>query len=149
VEELLDKPTSHDSDKSTSHDLEKEKIKAVLKVLQTERDRNAIEEEDRNEMGDSIGASVTHQDEKTTDGAGQLRAQVNNALNILVRNATEEFGFAPRDVYEGILDIPSARHAHAAALRKLDYSKLLAIVDAFSEDCELNDVSHRVVALQC
>jgi len=46
---------------------------------------------------------------------------VDKALEILVRNATKEFGFAPRDVYNGVLLLPKTRWWHAKAMDKLKY----------------------------
>jgi len=129
-------------------------IDAALEVLQMERKREAETEETggegRNGVGDGITASATDQDEIMGE-AGQLPAPeeitVDNVLKILVHNATEEFGFAPRDVYEGVLDLPSTMASHAAAVRRLNYSKLIALVETFSDKRELDDFSHRVVAV--
>ena len=57
------------------------------------------------EMDDGTGAMTTDQDEDMAGALGQstaLEKKVDNALKILVRNATEEFGFAPRDTYDCI-----------------------------------------------
>ena len=89
-------------------------IDAVLKVLQTD----SREKEDR----DEIGASATDQDKNMVEEAGQpqaLAGKVDSALEILVHNATEEFGFAPRDVYNGVLELPDTRKQHAIAVEKL------------------------------
>jgi len=68
-----------------------ETIDAVLKVLQAEKT------EDRDRMGDDIGRSATDRDIDMVDGTGQPQAPMGNvddALKILVYNATQEFGFA-------------------------------------------------------
>ena len=130
LEKLLDKPTSSTTDN--------EREKAVLEVLQMERDKKLMGE----------------QDENTVDEASQPQVQVDkvdkvdSALKVLVRNATEEFGFVPRDVYEGVLDLPSVRELHAKALENFDYSALVALVGTFSKKRELQGVSHRVVAVR-
>ena len=46
---------------------------------------------------------------------------VGDALKILVRNAIEEFGFAPRDVYEGVFRLSMVMVDHAEAIEHLDY----------------------------
>ena len=84
------------------------------------------------------------------DETDQLRApvdEVDNALKILVRNATEEFCFAPRDVYDGVLDLPMMRLQHTASVRIFSYSKLKAIVEMFSMKHELDDPLSRVVVV--
>ena len=73
--------------------------------------------------------------------------EVDNALTILVRNATEEFGFAPRDVYNGVLDLPRERSNHTDAVKNFTSSKLKAIVNTFSTRRELEDFSSRVVVV--
>ena len=103
-----------------------ESIDAVLKVLWTERGRD--------------------QDETQVD-ADQSQTPVDNALKILVQNATEEFGFAPRDVYNGVLNLSCTRDQHAAAVEKLNYSRLKILAETFSDKLELDDFSHRVVVV--
>ena len=127
-------------DKSTLPTTGDMAIDAVLKVLQTKR-----EKEDR----DGISASATDQDKNMVDEAGQPQAwagKVDSALEILVHNATEEFGFAPRDVYNGVLELPDTRKQHAIVV-KLDRSKLKAIVETLYGSRKLDDVSARVVVV--
>ena len=93
-------------------------------------------------MGESISTSVMDQGENAVD-----EVNVDNALKILVRNATEEFGFAPRDVYNGVLELPETREQHAVAVGEFNSSKLKAIVEKFSWSRELDDFSHYVVAV--
>jgi len=69
-------------------------------------------------------------------------------LGILVRNATEEFGFAPREVFNGVFGLPITIHGRATAVKRLTYSKLMALSKAFSCDYELDGFSDRVVAVQ-
>ena len=73
--------------------------------------------EDRDRVGDG-GRSATDRDVGTVDGTGQpqaLMVNVDDALKILVHNATEEFGFAPRDVYDGVFNLPG--HHYSEELR--------------------------------
>jgi hypothetical protein len=122
----------------------------LLKVFQ---DRVEVEKADHDEIGDRIRASATDQDENMVDQPGQPQAlvdkvnKVNNALKILMANATEEFGFAPRDVYHGVLDLPHAREQHDNAVQGFTYSQLGSLVKTFSGSRELSCHSHRVVAV--
>jgi len=96
-----------------------EAIDTVLEVLQAEVEKH----KDR--------------DEDTVDEAGQPQApmdNVDNALKILVHNATEEFeefGFIPRDVYDGVIKLHQTRDRHAVALRDLNYTELPRFVQTF------------------
>lgn len=72
----------------------------------------ADKNEDRHEMDDGIRISATDQDE-------------------YIHNATEEFGFVPRDVYNGILSLPRTRKEHAAAVKNLSYAELQNLVRTF------------------
>ena len=112
----------------------------MLKVLQAER-------ENCEGMGDGIAASATDRDIDMTGEAHKIL--VRNALGILVRNATEEFGFAPRDVYNGVFHLSRTRDRHAIHLNRLDYEQLEAIVCTFSQERKLinSDLSHRIIAI--
>jgi hypothetical protein len=93
---------------------------------------------------------VLQRDEDLVDQAGQPWARVDNvddALKILVHNATEEFGYAPIDVYEGVFHFPRTRERHATAVKNLDCSKLKALVQKFSQDLGLDHFSHHVVVV--
>jgi len=138
-------------DESTPPTADGQSIDAALKVLWIEREREKIgeaeKEDDRNEMGDDIRAS-TADEMMMADEAGQPQALVDSALKILVDNAIEEFGFAPRDVYNAVFDLFVTRNEHAAAIEP-DYSSLGTLVTAFSKSCGLNDSPHRVVVYPC
>ena len=108
-----------------------------------------MEAEDSGKMADVIESSATSQDEKMVDKT--LRAtkeEVDNAFEILVRNATEEFGFAPRDVYKGIFHLRKKKLDHAAAANALNHSDLVTIVREFSMDMRLGGFSDRVVTVR-
>ena len=79
--------------------------------------------------------------------AGGTVCDVDSALDILVDNAIEEFGFAPRDVYNGVLNLSQTRDNHKEALEGLNYPKLQAIITAFRKDHLLERPSHRVVVV--
>jgi len=72
---------------------------------------------------------------------------VDNALKILVHNATEDFGFAPYDVCNGIFDLPSTKHEHDVVVRVLGCSRLKTVVNTFSENRELVGFSDRVAVV--
>lgn len=75
------------------------KMDTPLEVIQMKM------EKDHDEMGDSTGAQTADQ-----------TSNLDIALEILLQNATEEFGFVPRDVYSGVFDLPNSRAEHDAAL---------------------------------
>jgi hypothetical protein len=118
-------------DESTLPVTNDEEIDAVLKILQIEKERKG--------------------DEDMADEAGQPLAPVDNVRNafeILVRNATKEFGFAPRDVYNGVLKLPRTRMEHANGVMKLGCDNLQKLVRKFSTDRGLDpEFSSVVVAV--
>ena len=71
-----------------------------------------------------------------------------NALKLLVLDSTEEFGFAPRDVYEGIFSPIDIKNQHANAIWKISRpGNLVALVSEFSVDCSLSDIDSCVAAM--
>jgi len=142
-------PSTTDCTSTTSDNA----IDAALEVL---RERKKVVEAEKNEnlddMGDGSTAQATDWDEGMVDEAGQPLAPVStvdNALEILVDNAIEEFGFAPRDVYGGVLEPHNTRHQHANAVKQLDYTELQKTVRFFSQQCGLTDsaTSHHVIVV--
>ena len=138
----------------TTEETEGIAVGALLQVLQKEMEKKKVEEaekdEDRDEMDDDIGASATDQDEDMVSGEGQPQApmKVDNAFEILVKNAIEEFGFAPRDVYDGVFKLSETKMDHADELGRFDYDKLREIVETFSVEHGLvYEQSHRVVVV--
>lgn len=79
------------------------------------------------------------------DEVGQppaLVRTVDNALKILVHNATEEFGFAPRDVYDGVFQLYETRDKHSLRWRsstmpncKRPSDRSLRIMDSLQKPC--------------
>ena len=120
-------------------------VDAALEVLRAEREGEEEEERDRDATGHGTGSSAANQD-ATTSGKATWEA-VDHALKILVRNATEEFGFAPRDVYRGVFRLPTIRMEHADAVKSLNCSQLKTIAEVFSKDCQLDVSSHHVVSV--
>ena len=76
-----------------------------------------------------------------------IRPKADDALKILIRNATEEFGFAPRGVYNGVLNPSDTKEEHVNAREGLDWSRLQTLVQTFSRTRELSGLSHHVVAV--
>ena len=77
-----------------------------------------------------------------------LEDEVENALQLLVLNSTEEFGFAPRDVYEGIFSPIDIKNQHANAIWKISRpGNLVALVSEFSVDRSLGDIDGCVAAM--
>ena len=116
---------------------------AVLKVLRTERKKERCNEID----DDTGGPSTTGHTTSMADAAGQSHS-LGTALKILVQNATEEFGFAPRDVYDGVFDLPETMKKHAIAVKLFDYSKLTTLTGMFAIRYDLDAFSHRVVVVR-
>lgn len=85
-------------------------------------------------------------EEKAINEAGNLRAKVDKALEILVRNATEEVGFAPRDVYSCVFLLESTKANHAS-VQRLTYLDFQQYIQAFSAEGGLPRASHLVVAM--
>jgi len=129
-------------------------IDAALEVLQTEREKTVKvvvkEWDDHDKMGDSIRTWATDQVKNMVNEAGQPQApvtQVDDAFEVLVRNATEEFGFIPRDVYRGVFLLSRTRKEHAAAVRRLDCSELINLTKDFSGSCKLEGFSEKMVVV--
>ena len=122
-------------------------INAALKVLQTKGEwRGLAAAEDCNEIDDCTRAPTTDQDETMVDEAGEPRV-VAEAFEILVRNAIEKFGFAPRDVRNGVLRLPRTTLEHTNAVQSLNWAELKATVGTFPCERSLDRASHQVVAV--
>ena len=65
----------------------------------------------------------------------------------MINNATEEFGFAPRDVYRGIYSFHSTKAQHDEVLEQVDYPKLMSLSKAFHTNCELDRYSDHATAV--
>ena len=131
-------------------------LDAALEVLQKEMVRVKVmkekqgdkeQEGDRDKMDDGTGPSVIDQDELVVDDPDKLGDSVDKAFKILLHNATEEFGFAPRDVYDGIFYLPKTKNDHAVAVEDLKYHDLKDLVRRFCKEGELDGTTHRVVAV--
>ena len=73
---------------------------------------------------------------------------VDTAVKLLVQNATDEFGFAPRDVYNGVFNLPVTKANHTTGVKNLNYDQLKAIAEKFSQDHGLvSEFPHRVIVV--
>jgi hypothetical protein len=115
-------------------------IYAALEVLQTEREKGNCDG-----VVSDINASTTDQGKPMIE-ADRPQTPVDNALKILVRNATEEFGFAPRDVYTAVFDLPGTMAQHNK-VQQLRCAELASLVATFPWIHEHHELSHLVVAV--
>ena len=142
---LPDKPTLPTTGDKT--------IDAMLQILKAEREK-AKEEETEVEMKedhdgmDCAGALATDRDVDMTHETSKPQAPVDKALDILVENAIEEFGLAPRDVYSGVFQPLETLDHHKDARKGLSYSKLMTFVKNFVHKRQLDNVSHHLIAVR-
>ena len=125
---------------NVSQPLNRGAVRAALTILRGEpyEGGESIEDEGRVEE--------TNKDTELVHKTGQpLSPELIGRFRTLVENAINEFGDAPRDVYNGVFDLPDTLQRHNAALRKLNYTQLETLVRKFCEDHELDGISHRVV----
>jgi hypothetical protein len=89
-----------------------------------------------------ITASAADQGVNAVDEAGWSQAldKVVESIGILVCNAANGFGFAPRDAYDGNFCLYSAKVGH-------NDNKLLNTVNKFSRERSLTGSSHRIFAV--
>ena len=120
-------------------------LRTELLLEKEEKDRDGDTSDE--DTGDDIGAPATDQDENAVDWAGQFRTlDSDEALKILVRNAIQEFGFAPRDVYDAIFHPLETGMKHLDSLKQIDQS-MLKTIELFNSQLSLSQVSDRVVAV--
>ena len=74
-------------------------------------------------------------------------ATIDLVFLLLLNNATEELGFAPRDVYDGIFNLPEVKERHANKLDLFTYEDLMTLPAKFTADHLLSNISHHVVAV--
>ena len=114
-------------DLSTTDDVE---FDAVLQVLRLEKEKaNGSEDKMDVDVGKDQNAALGH------------------AINTLLENAIDEFGSAPRDVYEGIFEILVAKLTHQEGLETLDFPALRKFVHGFIQEHTLDGTSDRIVAV--
>ena len=126
------------------------RIKAALEVLQRKEDEETF-------YGRSDGSSASDEDVEMTDAADQspdTDTEVADAadkspdiMETLVKNAIEEFGWAPRDVYCGVFDLPSIRSEHDEAVQQTDYSKPATFAAQFLREPHPNPLAHKLIAV--
>ena len=162
----LENSLSHPDEQTISDTPE---VNAALRIIQTECDKEEVgeEEEDGNEKcwgeyeedkgeGDEEDAGGDEGDECNEGDAAEAMdsevarppvRDVDTAMEILVRNATGEFGFAPDDVFKSIFEPDDLRTRHAGAVERLTYLELKNLVLDFSVSHVLSSFSHRIIAV--
>ena len=68
-------------------------------------------------------------------------------METLMKNAIKVFGWAPRDVYHGVFDLPFIREEHDRAVQHADYSQLATFATQFSRELHLTSLSHELIAV--
>lgn len=135
---LLDEDTSFFN--QTAHSLPK-MMDAVFEVLKRERRRRTERDSREEEAGSNIKNDKALLSTASKD-------EVDDALKVLVRNATEEFGFAPRDVYQAVFELPLTRTEHEAALVGFGCSEIVASVRSFAiNHAFASDTSYRIFTM--
>jgi hypothetical protein len=121
-----------------------------IKASATDQDENMVEAAQLQALVDDARAGKAIEDAKAEKAMDDEKAEkaVDGALKILVHNATEEFGFTPRDVYEGVFDLAVTKHHYAKKVDGLEYSQLKSIAEAFIKKGELDDISDHVVVVR-
>ena len=71
-----------------------------------------------------------------------------DALRILVKHATGEFGFTPRDVHRAIFNPFRTKQIHAAAIEDLDHPTMATFAMNFLKQYNPDVLSHRVIAVR-
>jgi len=128
---------------STDNNIFEEPVDIAMEVLQAEWEREKALAADRDGVDDGNEAM-----EADVEVQPQIPAYgVDDALKILIKNATEQFGFAPRDVYGGIFSPVEVKAKHHKALRGLNYPQLMSLCKAFHMSHEFDKYSHRVIAV--
>jgi len=146
-------------------------INAAVKVLIATEERERLAEEERERIAAEERERVAEENVKTltvdleedTNGEegqlldvttsttgveeGTIDKGIKKAFKILVRNAIEEVGYAPRDVYSCILSPDSTKADHASQVKGLTYEDLQRTVQSFTKDGGLPELSHLVVAV--
>ena len=115
-------------------DSDNKQIDAALKVLQ--------EKDFHYERGD--GPPATDQDTETPVD----RSNLDCAFKVLLENAIEEFGHAPRDVYNGVFYLPTSRRERDEAVYFANYSALASFASKFSRDRHLDSLSHKLIKVE-
>ena len=77
-----------------------------------------------------------------------LGVDVEAVLKTLVEHATEEFGFAPCDVYRAVFEPVGVKGEHNAAMAALDHSMLTKFVTDFHRGERPDILSHKVITVK-
>ena len=136
-----------------------DQIEAALAVLRRKEDEEKLQrEEDEKPHRWSDGPSASGEDVEMTDSedrspdtyaeAADAVGKPPDIMETLMKNAIEEFGRAPRDVYRGVFDLPFIRHEHNEAVEKTDYSELAKFAIQFPQHLNFNPLSHELIAVE-
>lgn len=120
------------SAESTEPSAQDPEITDALRVLRRQKDKNL------DSMHDNVDADMVGINQKN---------EVDDAIELLVQNATEEFGFAPRDVFDAIFKPIQTRDAHAQALESFDYNDLQSLAKTFRDQRALSYHQSRIIAM--
>ena len=113
---------------------------AALEVLRRKEDKSASDED----------VEMTHTADQSPDmdaEAGEAAGEPPDDMEALLKNAIEEFGWAPRDVYRGVFRLSAVRNEHIKAVHETDYSELATFATKFAQDLHLSRRSHELIAV--
>jgi hypothetical protein len=149
-------------------------IKAAMSILEGVGKQLSEDDDDFEMTGDGTTTAATYQDDMVTDGdeimvdkdevdkylgiGGPALDQDGNvvegedpdftdAFRRLMQNAIDEFGYAPRDVCNGVFDHDEWMMKHTNQLEVLDYPELKRLVRAFRAEFNIAGASHRLVVV--
>ena len=121
-----------------------EDVKFALGILEGRgkgKDGEGSDKDDEDE-----GSNKEIKDVEMANETGQP-SSLPKPFRILVENAIDEFGYAPRDVYSGVFELRKTLTQHDAALQNLDFAWLKSLAKKFPADHELNGTSDHVVVV--
>jgi hypothetical protein len=117
-------------------------VDVALEVLLTEKER--VEGEEEEEAQKPQKRQKTSHPQVSVDKA----VEVENAFKILMHNATEEFGFAPRDVYNGVFYLLETKGMYAAEVKALTCSDLKTLVQTYVKTRGfVSGTSHKLIVV--
>ena len=117
-----------------------------------EEEREEMEREEMERGGegdlDKTRSSADQDEDHTADKLGRSQAlDPQKALETLVQNITQRFGFAPRDVYNGIFKFSATKKMHADAVAKFDPNDLPVVSVMFSTETHIEVDTNIIIAV--
>ena len=145
-----ERKTETEADKEKETVAEEKEDRDNIKASVTDQDENMVEAAQPQAPVDNARAGKAIEDARAEEVMDDAKAEkaISSALKILVHNATQEFGFAPRDVYKGVFNLTVTKRRHAKKVDGLKHFQLKSIAEAFDSGGELDDISHHVVAVR-